>query len=379
MKFNEVIGQEEIKERLVDMSREGRVPHAIMFCGPRGCGKMALALAFASYLICSSGKDGKDSCGTCHQCAMLRSWSHPDLIFTYPVIKPQGTSADHKMVSDDFAREWRGMLAEEPYFTMNQWLAKMGAGNQQAMIYVAESEAVIRKLSMKSSQGGYKINIVWLPERMREDCANKMLKIIEEPPQQTVFIMVCEEPERLLETIRSRVQRIDIRKIDTPSMEKALVQRRAISPEVAHRTARVADGDWIKGTEELDAGNENREFLGLFMQLMRQAYARNVKELKGWTETVAALGRERQRSMLAYFQHLVRENFMYNFRNPELVYMTMEEENFATRFARFINEANVIAIDEIFGTAARDIGQNANPKMVFYDVAMRIIVEIMRK
>ncbi len=379
MKFNEVIGQEEIKERLVDMSREGRVPHAIMFCGPRGCGKMALALAFASYLICSSGKDGKDSCGTCHQCAMLRSWSHPDLIFTYPVIKPQGTSADHKMVSDDFAREWRGMLAEGPYFTMNQWLAKMGAGNQQAMIYVAESEAVIRKLSMKSSQGGYKINIVWLPERMREDCANKMLKIIEEPPQQTVFIMVCEEPERLLETIRSRVQRIDIRKIDTPSMEKALVQRRAISTEVAHRTARVADGDWIKATEELDAGNENREFLGLFMQLMRQAYARNVKELKGWTETVAALGRERQRSMLAYFQHLVRENFMYNFRNPELVYMTMEEENFATRFARFINEANVIAIDEIFGTAARDIGQNANPKMVFYDVAMRIIVEIMRK
>lgn len=379
MKFNEVIGQEEIKERLVEMSREGRVPHAIMFCGPRGCGKMALALAFASYLICSSGKDGKDSCGTCHQCAMLRSWSHPDLIFTYPVIKPQGTSADHKMVSDDFAREWRGMLAEGPYFTMNQWLAKMGAGNQQAMIYVAESEAVIRKLSMKSSQGGYKINIVWLPERMREDCANKMLKIIEEPPQQTVFIMVCEEPERLLETIRSRVQRIDIRKIDTPSMEKALVQRRAISTEVAHRTARVADGDWIKATEELDAGNENREFLGLFMQLMRQAYARNVNELKGWTETVAALGRERQRSMLAYFQHLVRENFMYNFRNPELVYMTMEEENFATRFARFINEANVIAIDEIFGTAARDIGQNANPKMVFYDVAMRIIVEIMRK
>lgn len=379
MKFNEVIGQEEIKERLVEMSREGRVPHAIMFCGPRGCGKMALALAFASYLICSSDKDGKDSCGTCHQCAMLRSWSHPDLIFTYPVIKPQGTSADHKMVSDDFAREWRGMLAEGPYFTMNQWLAKMGAGNQQAMIYVAESEAVIRKLSMKSSQGGYKINIVWLPERMREDCANKMLKIIEEPPQQTVFIMVCEEPERLLETIRSRVQRIDIRKIDTPSMEKALVQRRAISTEVAHRTARVADGDWIKATEELDAGNENREFLGLFIQLMRQAYARNVKELKGWTETVAALGRERQRSMLAYFQHLVRENFMYNFRNPELVYMTMEEENFATRFARFINEANVIAIDEIFGTAARDIGQNANPKMVFYDVAMRIIVEIMRK
>lgn len=379
MKFDEVIGQEEAKERLVQMHENGRVPHAMMFCGPRGCGKMALALAFASYLIGRNDKGGKNSCGTCRQCAMLRSWSHPDLIFTYPVIKPQGTSADHKMVSDDFAREWRTMLNEDPYFTMNRWLEKMGAGNQQAMIYVAESEAVIRKLSMKSSQGGYKVNIIWLPERMREDCANKMLKIIEEPPLQTVFIMVSEEPERLLETIRSRVQRIDIKKIDTPSLEKALTERRAIDKDVAHRIARVADGDWIKALETLDAGNENKEFLDLFMSLMRQAYARNVKDLKTWSETVAALGRERQRSMLVYFQHLVRENFIYNFRNPDLVYMTTEEENFATRFAKFINEANVIAIDDIFGTAIRDIGQNANPKIVFYDVAMKIIVEIIKR
>ena len=232
---------------------------------------------------------------------------------------------------------------------------------------------------MKSSQGGFKVNIIWLPERMREDCANKMLKIIEEPPQQTVFIMVCEEPERLLETIRSRVQRIDIKKIDTPSLEKALTERRAIDGDMAHRIARVANGDWMKALEELDAGNENNQFLDLFKLLMRKAYARDVKELKTWSDTVAALGRERQKRMLVYFRHLVRENFMYNFHNPDLVYMTMEEENFAARFARFINEANVIEIDEIFGTAIRDIGQNTNAKMVFYDVAMRMIVAIMRK
>ncbi len=379
MKFKEVIGQEEAQQRLIQMVSEGRVPHAMMFCGPSGCGKMALALAFASYLLCKNSEGTDDSCGTCQQCAMLRSWSHPDLLFTYPVIKPSGSSADHKTISDDYAREWREMLSEGPYFSMDQWLEKMKAGNQQALIYVAESEVLIRKLSMKSSQGGYKVNIIWLPERMREDCANKMLKIIEEPPQQTVFLMVCEEPERLLETIRSRVQRIDIKRIETQSIEKALVERRAIDEVMAHQIARASNGDWLKALEELDASNENHQFLDLFILLMRQAYMRNVKDLKVWSESVAALGRERQKRMLVYFQHLVRENFMYNFGNPELVYMTTAESNFAKNFARFINEANVIEINDIFATALRDIGQNGNPKMVFYDVALKIIVAIMRK
>ncbi|MBR4925978.1 MAG: DNA polymerase III subunit delta [Prevotella sp.] len=376
MKFKEVIGQEEAQQRLIQMVREGRVPHAMMLCGPMGSGKMALALAFASYLLCKNSRESDDSCGSCPQCAMLRSWSHPDLLFTYPVIKPPGSSSDHKTVSDDYAREWRELLSEGPYFNMDQWLEKMNAGNQQALIYVAESEVLIRKLSIKSSQGGYKVNIIWLPERMREDCANKMLKIIEEPPQQTVFIMVCEEPERLLETIRSRVQRIDIKRIDTSSIEKALVDRRAIDSDMAHRIARVANGDWLKALEELDASNENHQFLDLFILLMRQAYMRNVKELRSWSENVAALGRERQKRMLVYFQHLVRENFMYNFHNPELTYMTTAEEAFARNFARFINEANVIEINDIFGTAIRDIGQNGNPKMVFYDLAIKTIVAI---
>ncbi len=379
MKFKEVIGQEEAQQRLIQMVSEGRVPHAMMFCGPSGCGKMALALAFASYLLCKNSEGTDDSCGTCQQCAMLRSWSHPDLLFTYPVIKPSGSSADHKTISDDYAREWREMLSEGPYFSMDQWLEKMKAGNQQALIYVAESEVLIRKLSMKSSQGGYKVNIIWLPERMREDCANKMLKIIEEPPQQTVFLMVCEEPERLLETIRSRVQRIDIKRIETQAIEKALVERRAIDEVMAHQIARASNGDWLKALEELDASNENHQFLDLFILLMRQAYMRNVKDLKVWSENVAALGRERQKRMLVYFQHLVRENFMYNFGNPELVYMTTAESNFAKNFARFINEANVIEINDIFATALRDIGQNGNPKMVFYDVALKMIVAIMRK
>ena len=376
MHWNEVIGQEEAKARLMQLVNDGRLPHALLFCGPAGSGKMALALAFASYLLTetASSETVKHNAE-----AMLAKWQHPDLHFTFPVIRPTGISSDHKMVSDDFSKEWHEMLAEGPYFSMDQWLGQMRAANQQAIIYASESDDIIRKLSLKSSQGGYKVCIIWLPERMNGECANKLLKIIEEPPQQTVFILVCEEPEKLLETILSRTQRFDIKKIETAAVERALVERRGLDEAVAHRIARVANGNWLKAMEELDAGNENRLFLDMFIMLMRLAYQRNVKELKHWSETMAGYGREKQKRMMAYFLRLIRENFMYNFQNPELIYMTQEEENFAKNFARFINEANVLEFSDLFTRIIRDIGQNANPKIVFFDMALKVIVLLIRK
>ena len=376
MHWDEVIGQEEVKTRLKQMVGEGRLPHALLFCGPAGSGKMALALAFASYLLTETTSNEMAR----HNAeAMLAKWQHPDLHFTFPVIRPSGTSSDHKMVSDDFSKEWHEMLAQGPYLSMDQWLDQMRAANQQAIIYASESDDIIRKLSLKSSQGGYKVCIIWLPERMNGECANKLLKIIEEPPLQTVFLLVCEEPEKLLETILSRTQRLDIKKIETEAVERALVERRALDDAVAHRIARVANGNWLKAMEELDASNENRLFLDMFIMLMRLAYQRNVKELKRWSETMAGYGREKQKRMMVYFLRLVRENFMYNFQNPELVYMTQEEENFAKNFARFINEANVMEISELFTRIIRDIGQNANPKIVFFDMALKVIVLLIRK
>lgn len=378
MKFSDVIGQEEIKQRLRRMVSEDRVPHAMMFCGPQGSGKMALAVAFASYLLCRDRTDG-DSCGACRQCAMTGKLAHPDLHFSYPVIRPSGTGSEHKMSSDDFADEWRRMLSQGVYFTMDQWLAEMNAANQQALMGVGESDLLIRKLSLKSSQGGYKVVIIWLPERMNAECANKMLKLLEEPPAETVFVMVCEEPEKLIETIRSRAQRIDVRRIDDASIERALVERRGIDTDAAHRLARAANGSWLTALEELDADNEKRQFLDLFISLMRLAYMRKIKDLRKWSETAAALGREKQRRMLAYFMRLVRENFMYNFHNPQLCYMTRDEENFARNFAPYINEANVIEMSELLNRAMRDIGQNANAKIVLFDMATHIIVSLIRK
>ena len=356
MAFEQVIGQREAQERLMQMVDEGRLPHAIMLCGPQGCGKMALAMGFAKVLLGDS--------------PMLAKWEHPDLHFTYPTIKLPSMSTDHKPISDDFASEWHELIMAGPYFTMTEWLEQMGGENQQAIITAGESDSLIRKLSLKSSQGGYKVSIIWLPERMNIECANKILKLLEEPPSQTVFIMVCQ---------RSRVQRIDIKRIADEDIEKALHDKRGLAEDVAHRTARMANGSWLKALEMLSADSENELFLDMFQTLMRLAYQRKVKDLKTWSERMAGMGREKQKRFLTYFLRLIRENFMYNFHQEELCYMNQREEDFAKNFARFVNEANILPISELANRAIRDIGQNANAKIVFFDMALQMIVLLIQK
>lgn len=378
MRFDEVIGHDDAKERLKAMVAEGHLPHALLFCGPKGCGKMALAMAFASYLLCQSHTADDDCCGKCLQCAMLRKWAHPDLHFTYPTIKPPGSSSDYKPVSDDFAREWHELLADGPYFTLEQWLERIGTVNQQAIITVKESDEISHKLSIKSSQGGYKISLIWLPERMNAESANKLLKLIEEPPSHTVFLLVSEAPDMLLETIRSRTQRFELRRIDTASIEQALVSRRGIDTEAAHRIARISDGSWMQALDALDAESENNQFLADFIQMNRMSFTRNVRGMTDWAIMVSGYGREKQKRMLAYFLRMLRESFVYNFHLPDLTYMTMEEEQFVKRYARFVNEANIIDLSELMTTAQYDIGRNANPKIVFFDVALQVTVLLKR-
>ena len=348
MTFSEVIGQQETQQRLVKMAEENHLPHAIMLCGPNGSGKFALATAFACYLL----DDGKPSSK-----AMLDKLEHPDLHFTYPTIKLPSMSADHKPVSDDFAREWHELLMQGPYFTMEAWMEAMGGENQQAIITAGESDDLVKKLSLKSSQGGYKVSVIWLPERMNIECANKLLKLIEEPPMQTVFIMVCEEPDKLLETIRSRVQRIDVKRIAEADIQEALVTRRGIDA----------------------VGSENELFLDMYIMLMRLGYQRKIKDLRKWSEQMAGMGREKQKRWLTYFLRMTRENFMYNFQEQELVYMTQKEEDFAKNFARFVNEKNILQMNDLANLCIRDIGQNANAKIVFFDFALQMIVLLLQK
>ena len=387
MKFSEVIGQQEVWARLMQMVEEDRIPHAMLFCGPKGCGKKAVALAFASFLLGEREENAETGATMSDQqrraTAMLKKWEHPDLHFTYPTIKTSDMPAEHKPISDDFARQWRELLAQGPYFQIDEWMRRMAKTendtNKQAIITGEESDDLSHKLNFKSILGGYKISLIWLPERMNQTSANKILKLLEEPPSKTVFIMVSEEPELLLETIRSRTQRIDFKKIDDKAVEEALVKRRGLGSDMAHRIARIARGNWNAALEELDAGNENRQHLDMFIMLMRLAYLRNIHDLKKWSEVVATFGREKQKRMLDYFAHMLRESFMYNFQEKQLVYMTQDEENFARNFARFINEANVIDMFDLFDECKRMIAQNTNAKIVFFDMALKVIMLLIRK
>lgn len=379
MKFDKVIGQEEAEARLQQLVDEQRIPHALMFTGPEGCGKMALALAFASFLLGERWK-GKsllaNASAITNAEAMLAQWQHPDLHFSYPVIKSKGAGSDSKITSEDFAKEWRQMLGGGPYFSLEQWMRYMNAENQQASIFEAESDRLMRKLNLKSSLGGNKVSLIWLPERMNLTSANKLLKLLEEPPLKTFFLLVSEHPELLLETIRSRVQVFAVTRIDDESVSEALTERQGIAPEDARRIARIANGDWMKALEEIDADNENKEFFALFVTLMRKAYAKDVKSLKAWSQTVADFGREKQKRLIAYMMQMVRENFMYNFHTPQLCYMTQAEEIFAQKFAPFINERNVLLFQNRLQLMMRDISQNANGKLQFFNFALEVTIYI---
>lgn len=376
MNFSEVIGQDDVKNRLLTLIESGKMPHSLLLYGAPGCGKMALALALASHLL---GENDANNPKATSVKAMLDRWEHPDLHFSYPVIRPTGTTADHKMISDDFAKEWHVLLKKGPYFDMDAWLEQMNAANQQAIIFASESDNLTRKLNLKSSLGGYKVSIIWLPERMNVECANKLLKLLEEPPHQTIFIMVSEAPERLLETVRSRTQMIQVKRIDTAVLERALVEKRGLDSDTARRVAQIANGSWLDAIRMLNADSEVKQFFNDFVGVMRASYRRDIREMKAWSERVATYGREKQKRMLLYFHRMFRENFMYNFKQDSLIHFTQDEEQFAQKFAPFINERNIVELYELVELNIRDLSQNANPKIVFFDFTLRVTMLLVRK
>lgn len=361
MGFEDIIGQKDIATRLKKLADDNRLPHAMMLCGPEGSGKMALAMTLAGYVLHTDRTQ------------------HPDLHFSFPTVKKKNAASDYKPVSDDFITEWWDLLEKNgPYFNQQQWNDALN-DSKNSLISVGESDRLSRILMVKSNQGGYKISIIWLPEKMNQQCQNKILKLLEEPPTETLFIMVSEEPHFLLETIRSRVQRFDVKPIDDVDIKNALMERRGLSEDDAQRISRIAEGNWIKAQQLLEPGNESVFFFDLYVMLMRKAYMRDVRDLKKWAEQIASFkDRNKTLRMLKAFQRLTRENFMYNFGNPSLVRMTADEEQFATKFARFINEHNVIPMYELFQKAIRDISQNANERILFFDVAMQVALIIRR-
>lgn len=372
MTFKQVISQQEVKQRLLHDVAANRIPHALMLAGPKGAGKMSLALALAQYLLCEH-PNGEEPCGECRNCKMMQGWSHPDLHFTFPIIKKKNSSTPP--VCDDYLKEWRQQLSREVYFDINDWLEDIKAENQQAVYYVTESDALLKKLAIKSSQGGNRVIVMWLPERMNQETANKLLKLIEEPPARTYFIMVSEEPDKVLGTILCRTQRILVPSLSEDDITEALITLHALPREKATELARVSQGSYTEALHRMAAGNEESQFFEQFIALMRLAYMRKIKDLRDWSESMATVGRESQKRFLRYAQRLVRENFIYNFQRQDVLnYQMVAEAEFSKNFARFINERNVIMIMEELSKAERDIEGNVNARMVFFDMALQTIV-----
>lgn len=372
MRFSDVIGQNEVKQQIARLLRENRLPHALLFDGPEGSGKLAMALALANRLLCTQPTPEGEPCGACKGCRMAAQLAHPDLHFVYPVYKPEKSLTPP--VSTLFIDEWRKQVMQSPYFSRMEWLKAIGVEKQQSLISVADANRIILELSKVSSQDGYRVVVIWEADQMNAQAANKMLKILEEPPERTVFILMTSHSERLLATILSRTQRIEFSPIATDALTLALQKECGLNEADAQTVARASAGSYIKARQQVTNDAERAQFLDLFVLFMRLCYMRKVKDLHEWSVQLASWGRERQKDFLDYAQKLVRENFIYNFHQPELNYMTRAESDFAVNFARFINERNVISITNELERAQNDIEGNVNARMVFFDFALQMIV-----
>jgi DNA polymerase-3 subunit delta' len=372
--FKDIIGQQEVRQRLIQSMQEGFIPHARLICGPEGTGKLPLAIAYGRYLNCTQRKED-DACGICPSCIKFNKLAHPDLHFVFPIIK---NDKKKKEVCDDYLKEWRAFLSENTYFAFNDWLNYIEAENSQGMIYARESSEIIKKLNLKTYEAEYKIMIVWLPEKMHEACSNKLLKMIEEPPDKTVFLLVSEAPDQIIGTIQSRAQRLNVRGINDADMLETLQERFGLNREDAASVAHLAGGNFIRAIRLIRSGDETRYFLELFISIMRNSWKRDVKNMKTKADEFASLGRERQKAFLNYAQNLLRENFIYNLHQPEINYLSREEAAFSVNFASYVNERNVVDFMDEVGLALRHVEQNVNPRMIFFDLSMKIAVLLKR-
>jgi len=369
MNFSDIPGQEAVINRLRATVKEQRVSHAMLFYGPEGSGKFAIALAFARYVSCENRSD-TDACGKCPSCIKYDKLIHPDLHFVYPVVKKKNVS---EPVSDLFITRWREMVTRSPWFSLNQWTEAMDVVNEQASIFVAEAAEIVRKLSLKTFEADYKIMIVWLPEKMNTETANKLLKMIEEPPEKTLFLLVSEEDDKLLPTIVSRCQPVRIPAIPREKMAAYLSANYGLGATAAMDIAGIANGNMVRAIDLARDTDNTVQYLERFKNMMRVAWTRDIQAITTWSEETAALGRERQKSFLTYALRLIRENFIMNLGGKEngLVYLTAEEDKFATNFHPYINEKNISLLDREFNLAYAHVESNGNTKMIFLDLALK--------
>jgi DNA polymerase-3 subunit delta' len=370
MNFSRIPGQTEIISKLLRSVKEERVSHAQLFTGPAGCGSLALALAYAQYVTCEDKREN-DSCGLCKSCVKYEKMIHPDLHFVFPVIKGKKPTDP---VSDNYIADWREFVLKSPFFGLNSWLDTIEVGNAQGLIFASEASEIIRKLSLKTFESDFKIMIIWLPEKMHHATANKLLKMIEEPPEKTLFLLVSEEPDKILPTILSRCQLIKIPSFSNEEVKSYLRSTFGTTEIKSTDIARIANGNLLRAIELCENDETARENLENFKTLMRHAWKRDVLSLISWAEEISSLGRESQKNFLSNSLRLLRENLMLSIDQLQnnLVFLGGEEAEFSGKFHPFINSNNIYPLVDEFSLAHSHIEANGYAKAIFLDLALKV-------
>lgn len=380
MRFADITGQEDLKRHLAQSVDAGRVSHAQLFTGLAGAGALALAVAYVQYLCCRHRRDG-DSCGECPDCKQIAALAHPDLHLVFPVNK-QGKKSGEVMRSDEFLPQFRELFTERGgYFSAQDWYDRLDLGKTlKGMIAAREADEIIRKLSFKSFEADYKTMLIWLPEAMNEEAANKILKILEEPWEKTLFLLVSEQPDRLLPTIISRTQEVAVPRIASDVLEGVVHGQGIADPVKARNMARLAGGDLVE-LQHLVAGENDalrKENFDLFCGLMRLSYNDKHLELVTWAEDAAQLSREQQRAFLRDASRLLRESYMLHAGIHEISYLWGEELAFCSKFAPFVGSQNIEPLIGEIESALAQISQNGNPTIVFTHFALAVSKMIKR-
>ncbi|HRH64907.1 MAG TPA: DNA polymerase III subunit delta [Bacteroidia bacterium] len=371
MRFGEVIGQQLVKQRLLQSVKEERVSHALLFLGPEGSGNLAVALAFAQYLVCENRTE-TDSCGTCSGCIKMNKLVHPDVTFTFPVASRKDDKSTKPKKSVDYIKEWRESVLENPYLVYTKWVEDLNIENKQGFISVEESADIITRLSLKSVESGYKIVIIWIPERMNIPAANKLLKILEEPPDNTLFFLIAEQFEQLLPTITSRVQLVKVNRIPDEVMISVLTQRHEQTPEVARRISHRVNGNYNEALKILANDSADADLNQWFIQWMRACFKANVIRINELCDDFSAQSRESQKLHLDHAQDVARECLMINYAERSLVKMEGQELEDLKRFAPFIHINNAESFIEELNSASYHLERNANSKLLFTDLSYKL-------
>jgi len=377
MRFSDVIGQSAIKQRLIASVRENHVSHAQLFLGPAGCGKLPLALAYAQYILCPNRTE-TDSCGVCPTCQKIQKLVHPDLHFVIPTAPTKKVKKDPE--SDLFMEEWRDYVTQnQGYVDISSWYSFLDVENKQGYMSVRDAASLLHKVNMKAYEGDYKIAIIWMAEKMRVDTANKLLKLLEEPPDKTVFILIAEDQDQLLATIRSRTVLVSIPPIETPAITMALEQRFFCDPQQAHDAAMISEGNWSNACHFVQDSEDHKYYFITFQQWMRLCFRAAYSEIIDFSANIKSIGREKQKELLDYSLHIIHNALLFNNNLAEIVMLPDEEKKFNANFAPFIKPAYLAQIATLFEEALRQIERNGNAQIIFTDVGFKMMTLLKKK